>query len=133
MLGGNKAVASFSVDSIEEAEEFYGGTLGVAVDGESGALWLHLDGGCDVLIYPKPDHIPASFTILNFVVEDIDKAVDGLLERGVRFLRFDELGTDERGIVRGPEREIAWFVDPAGNNLSVVEFKKPLTADGGGS
>lgn len=131
MLGGNKAIASFSVDSIEEAEEFYGGTLGVRVEGDAGALWLHLDGGYDVLIYPKADHIPASFTVLNFVVEGIDAAVDALLERGVRFLRFDDLGTDERAIVRGAEREIAWFVDPAGNNLSVVEFKTPLTGNGG--
>lgn len=131
MLGDNKAMASFSVDSIEEAEEFYGGTLGLRVKGESGALLLHLTDGYDVLIYSKPDHIPASFTILNFVVEDIDEAVDGLLERGVRFLRYDDLGTDERGIVRGPEREIAWFVDPAGNNLSVVQFRTPLPADGG--
>lgn len=95
------------------------------VEADSGALWLHLAGGYDVLIYTKPDHIPASYTILNFVVEDIDSAVNGLLERGVRFLRYDELGTDERGIVRGPQREIAWFCDPAGNNLSVVQFKTP--------
>ncbi len=129
MLGDNKAMASFSVDNIVEAEEFYGETLGLKVKGESGALLLYLTGGYDVLIYSKPDHIPASFTVLNFVVEDIDEAVDGLLERGVRFLRYDELGTDERGIVRGPEREIAWFADPAGNNLAVVQFKTPLPLD----
>lgn len=131
MLGDNKAMASFSVDSIEEATEFYRGTLGLRVQGESGALLLHLADGYDVLIYSKPNHIPASFTVLNFVVEDIDEAVDGLVERGVRFLRYDDLGTDERGIARGPEREIAWFVDPAGNNLSVVQFKTPLPSDGG--
>ncbi len=96
MLGDNKAMASFSVDSIEEAEEFYGGTLGVRVEGDSGALWLHLTDGYDVLIYAKPDHIPASYTILNFVVEDIDEAVDRLRERGVRLLRYDMLGTDGR-------------------------------------
>jgi len=130
MLGDNKAMASFSVDSIEEAEEFYGGTLGVKVEGDSGALWLHLTDGYDVLIYAKPDHVPASYTILNFVVEDIDEAVDRLLERGVRLLRYETLGTDERGIVRGPEREIAWFVDPAGNNLSVAQFKTPFKQRG---
>ncbi len=131
MFGDNKAIASFSVDSIEDAEKFYGEVLGVSVEGDSGALWLHLSDGYDVLVYSKPNHLPASFTVLNFVVEDIDEAVDGLLERGVRFLRYDDLGTDERGVARGPERELAWFVDPAGNNLSVVQFKTPLVADGG--
>lgn len=131
MLGDNKAMASFSVDNVPQAEEFYGTTLGLSVEGESGVLWLHLTDGYDVLIYPKVDHIPASYTILNFVVDDIDEAVDGLVERGVKFLRYDDLGTDERGIVRGTEREIAWFVDRAGNNLSVVQFKIPLRADGG--
>lgn len=131
MLGDNKAAASFSVDDIAEAERFYGETLGVNVEADSGALWLHLAGDYVVLIYPKPDHIPASYTILNFVVEDVDNAVDGLRERGVRFLRYDAPGTDDRGIVRGPQREIAWFSDPAGNNLSVVQFKTPVPAFAG--
>ena len=84
---------------------------------------LHPVGGNGILVYPKPDHVPATFTLLNFVVSDIDKAVDTLSEAGVPFLRYDNLGTDPKGIVRGPDREIAWFIDPAGNNHSVVEFK----------
>jgi predicted enzyme related to lactoylglutathione lyase len=122
MLGDTRAMASFSVDDVTAAREFYGETLGLTVSEDSGALWLHLAGEYDMLIYPKPDHIPASYTILNFAVEDIDEAVDGLVARGVRFLRFDEFGADDKGIVRGPRREIAWFSDPAGNVLSVVHL-----------
>ncbi len=122
MLEESTVRTSFSVDDVDRAEEFYGGTLGLEVSGEAGVLWLHLAGGNDVLLYPKPDHVPATFTVLNFVVEDIDEAVDGLSARGVRFLRYDEYGADDKGIVRRPERDIAWFTDPAGNNHSVVRM-----------
>lgn len=120
---------SFSVDDVERAAEFYRDQLGVEaerleVDREDGGvLILHPVGGNDILVYPKPDHVPATFTVLNFVVADIDKAVDSLGEAGVRFLRYDNYGTDDKGVMRGPDREIAWFTDPAGNNHSVVEFK----------
>ena len=132
MLEAAKAMASFSVDDVPRAREFYADRLGVRVSDDSGALVLHLAGEYDMLIYPKPDHIPASYTILNFVVEDIDTAVDSLLTRGVRFLRYDEFGADDKGIVRGPDREIAWFSDPAGNILSVVHPIAP-SAEAGGS
>lgn len=123
MFENTKAVASFSVNDVGAAQKFYGETLGVRVSEDSGALWLHLAGEYDTLIYPKPDHIPATHTVLNFVVEDIDEAVRELRTRGVRFLRYDEFGADDQGIVRGPEREIAWFTDPAGNSVSVVQLK----------
>ncbi|HSJ85247.1 MAG TPA: VOC family protein [Acidimicrobiia bacterium] len=123
MFGDTKVLPSFSVDDVAAAQEFYGETLGMKVSEESGALWLHPMNGYDVLVYPKPDHIPASHTILNFVVEDIDEAVDGLVARGVRFLRFDGYGPDDKGIVRTPDRQIAWFSDPAGNVLSVAHLE----------
>jgi catechol 2,3-dioxygenase-like lactoylglutathione lyase family enzyme len=130
MFEYTKVVTSFSVDDVPKAQRFYGETLGLKVSNESGALLLHLSGGNDTLIYPKPDHIPASYTVLNFVVADIDSAVDRLVERGVRFLRYDEVRADEKGIVRGPDRDIAWFSDPAGNVHSVGQFKTPLPAQG---
>ena len=125
-----KVVTSFSVDDVPKAQRFYGETLGLKVSGESGALLLHLTGGNDTLIYRKPDHIPASYTLLNFVVAEIDRAVDQLAPRGVRFLRYDEFGADDKGIVRGPDRDIAWFSDPAGNIHSVVQSKAPLPVQG---
>jgi catechol 2,3-dioxygenase-like lactoylglutathione lyase family enzyme len=125
-----KVLTSFSVDDVPKAQKFYGETLGLTLSEESGALLLHLSGGNDTLIYPKPDHIPASYTVLNFVVTEIDSAVDRLVERGVRFLRYDEFGADDKGIVRGPDREIAWFSDPAGNVHSVGQFKTPLPIQG---
>jgi len=121
-----KVLTSFSVDDVPKAQTFYGETLGLTFSEDSGALLLHLSGGNDTLIYPKPDHIPASYTLLNFVVADIDRAVDQLIAGGVRFLRYDEFGADDKGIVRGPDREIAWFSDPAGNIHSVAQFKTPL-------
>lgn len=123
MFGNSKVVTSFSVDDVPKAQSFYAEKLGLETSGESGALFLHLSRGQDVLIYPKPDHIPASFTLLNFVVDDIDAVVDELSSRGVRFLRYDEYGADEKGIVRGPERDMAWFSDPAGNNHAVAHPK----------
>jgi len=121
-----KVLTSFSVDDVSKARRFYGETLDMKVSEESGALLLHLSGGNETLIYPKPDHIPASYTILNFVVAEIDRAVDQLVGRGVRFLRYDEFGADDKGIVRGPDRDIAWFSDPAGNIHSVGQLKTPL-------
>ena len=125
-----KVLTSFSVDDVPKARRFYGETLGLKVSEESGALLLHLSGGNDTLIYPKADHIPASYTLLNFVVADIGIAVDRLVARGVRFLRYDEFGADDKGIVRGPDRDIAWFADPAGNIHSVGQLKTRLPVQG---
>lgn len=125
MFGTTKAFSSFAADDIPAARKFYGETLGLKVSEESGLLWLHLAGDRDILVYPKPDHAPASFTVLNFPVDDIDRAVDELTERGVRFERYDGFEHDEKGIVRPRQGEdgppIAWFTDPAGNILSVLQ------------
>jgi catechol 2,3-dioxygenase-like lactoylglutathione lyase family enzyme len=123
MFKDAKAFSGFSVDDIAVAKEFYGGTLGVEVAENSGMLELHLGGGGRVLVYPKPNHEPATFTVLNFPVEDIEGAVDELTNRGVRFEHYDEgeMKTDERGIMRGQGPLIAWFQDPAGNIMSVIE------------
>lgn len=124
MFGGIKAFSGFSVDDLAAAEGFYGGTLEVDTEVVDGLLFLHLAGGNDVIVYPKADHRPASFTILNFPVEDIDEAVAELLARGVRFERYPQFAadTDDRGVVRGNGGPpIAWFKDPAGNVLSVLE------------
>lgn len=124
MLENSKAYSSFSVDQIEAAKEFYGRTLGLPVDdGEMGTLNLHISGNGDILIYPKGEgHTPATHTVLNFPVPDIEAAVDELAERGVRFERYEgDLKTDERGIFRGGGPLIAWFKDPAGNILSVLQ------------
>jgi len=123
MFENTKVLVSFSVDDVSKAQKFYSDTLGLRVTEEAGVLLLHLAGGNDILVYPKPDHIPASYTILNFVVADIDEAVDGLVARDVRFLRYDGYGADDKGIVRGEAREMAWFSDPAGNILAVGQFK----------
>ncbi len=122
MFGTTKAFSSFSVNDIVAAKTFYGEVLGLRVSEEHGMLTLHLAGGRDILVYPKPDHTPASFTILNFPVGDIDRAVDDLSERGVRFERYDGFEQDEKGIQRGDGGPaIAWFTDPAGNVLSVLQ------------
>ena len=122
MLGTAKAFSGFSVDDIAAAKDFYGDILGLDVGEENGMLVLHISGGGDVLVYPKPDHEPASFTILNFPVEDVEAAVDELTGRGVRFEQYEgQLQTDEKGIFRGEGPTIAWFTDPAGNVLSVLE------------
>ena len=123
MLAGSKAFSSFSVDDLAKAKEFYGGTLGLDVSEEQEmGLGLRLAGGTQVFIYPKQDHAPASFTVLNFPVDDVDAAVDELGQAGVRFERYDqnELKTDEKGVFRGEGPTIAWFKDPAGNTLSVL-------------
>jgi len=116
------AFSGFSVDDVPKAKEFYGKTLGLEVSEAHGLLTLHLAGGGRVVIYPKPNHVPATFTILNFPVSDVEKAVDALSGRGVRFEKYEgEIETDERGIHRGMGPKIAWFKDPAGNILSVLE------------
>ena len=121
MFGSTKAFSGFSVDDIPAAKAFYGDTLGIKVSEQNGMLTLHLAGDRDILVYPKPDHVPATYTILNFPVPDIDQAVDRLTERGVRFERYDRLTTDEKGIFRAGGPLIAWFTDPAGNVLSVIQ------------
>ncbi len=125
MLGKSKAFSGFAVPDIEKAKKFYGETLGLKVSEDHGLLTLHLAGGNNVLIYPKPNHVPATFTILNFPVDDVDLAVDELKKRGVRFEIYDlpDLKTDEKGIMRGKGPTIAWFKDPAGNILSVLEAR----------
>jgi catechol 2,3-dioxygenase-like lactoylglutathione lyase family enzyme len=120
MFANTEAFSGFSVDDVPKAREFYGETLGLRVSEEYGMLTLHIAGERDILVYPKPDHTPATFTILNFPVDDIEKAVDELSGRGVRFERYDS-ATDERGIFRGEGPLIAWFKDPAGNVLSVIQ------------
>lgn len=125
MFADTKAFSGFSVDDLGKAKEFYGETLGLRVseDKDMGMLSLHLAGDTTILVYQKDDHEPASFTILNFPVEDVDRAVDELTGRGVRFERYDGFDMDAKGIVRpkGNEPTIAWFKDPAGNVLSVLD------------
>jgi len=125
VLEKSKAFRGFSVKDIQRAKEFYSRTMGLEVSESHGLLNLHLAGGTIVLIYPKPKHVPASFTVLNFPVDSVDKAVDELTKRGVRFEIYNQpnLKTDERGIFRGGGPVIAWFKDPAGNILSVLEQK----------
>lgn len=126
MLEPTQTLTSFAVDDIQAAAVFYGETLGLEVTTAQGVLFLHHPDNHDTLVYPKPDHIPASYTVLNMVVDDVDDAVDELRDRGVRLLRYDDLGADEKGIVRHAERDIAWFADPAGNIHSVARLKTPL-------
>jgi catechol 2,3-dioxygenase-like lactoylglutathione lyase family enzyme len=123
MLKDSKAFSGFSVNDIPKAKKFYGETLGLEVSESNGLLTLRLAGGASVLIYPKPNHTPATFTILNFPVDSVDEAVDRLTKLGVRFEIYNqpELKTDERGIFRNGGPTIAWFKDPAGNILSVLE------------
>jgi catechol 2,3-dioxygenase-like lactoylglutathione lyase family enzyme len=125
MSFGDTAYSGFSVDDIPAAKAFYGQTLGLQVDEQNGMLRLTIASGAKVLVYPKPDHTPATYTILNFPVADIDAAVAQLAARGVTFQRFDGLDTDAKGIARGRSRnmgpDIAWFTDPAGNMLSVLQ------------
>jgi catechol 2,3-dioxygenase-like lactoylglutathione lyase family enzyme len=117
-----KAFSGFAVDDVAKAREFYGDTLGIRTSEENGLLTLHLAGDRPTLVYPKPDHTPADYTILNFPVADIDAAVDELTERGVRFERYEGFGQDERGIMRDQGPPIAWFRDPAGNVLAVLQL-----------
>jgi catechol 2,3-dioxygenase-like lactoylglutathione lyase family enzyme len=128
MLANAEAFSGFAVPDIAEARKFYGETLGIEVelvDEQNGLLTLKLAGGRDTLIYVKPDHQPANYTILNFRVADIDEAVDALNESGVELERYDGFEQDEKGIMRGRAAnrgpDVGWFTDPAGNILSVLQ------------
>jgi catechol 2,3-dioxygenase-like lactoylglutathione lyase family enzyme len=123
MLANSKAFSGFSVNDVSEARNFYEAILGLRVSEDNGMLTLHIAGGRDILVYPKDDHTPASFTILNFPVDNVESAVDELTRRGVRFERYPGMDADmdEKGIFRGGGPLIAWFTDPAGNVLAVIE------------
>src|SRR5437667_12681902 len=123
MLRDSKALSGFSAGDIPKVKKFYAETLGLDVTESHGLLTLQLAGGNNVLIYPEPNHTPAGFTVLNFPVNDVDQAVDELTKRGVRFEIYDlpDIKTDKKGIMRGKCPTIAWFKDPAGNILSVIE------------
>ncbi|HWB87895.1 MAG TPA: VOC family protein [Acidimicrobiia bacterium] len=123
MFANTQAFSGFAVPDLQEAERFYGDTLGIDVTrGEMGDLTLKLAGGRDTFIYEKPDFVPATYTILNFVVDDVDEAVVDLTDKGIQFEQYDEFDQDEKGVARGNEGPaIAWFKDPAGNILSVLE------------
>ena len=121
-----KSFSSFSVNDLEKAKEFYGQTLGLKVSEHEEGLELSLAGGIGIFLYPKPNHTPASFTVLNFPVKDIEEAVEELKTLGVKLEKYNqpELKTDERGIMKGPGMQIAWFKDPAGNILSIIENER---------
>jgi catechol 2,3-dioxygenase-like lactoylglutathione lyase family enzyme len=122
MLADTPAFSGFAVPDIPAAREFYEGVLGLHVSDEDEGLVLHLAGGRDTFVYPKPNFTPATYTILNFIVDDVDRAVDELAARGVQFERYDGFDQDEKGISRGDRGPyIAWFKDPAGNILSVLQ------------
>jgi catechol 2,3-dioxygenase-like lactoylglutathione lyase family enzyme len=124
VFADSKAYSGFAVDDLQKAREFYGQTLGLkleTLDEETGLVTLHLAGDRPTLIYGKPDHAPGNYTILNFPVDDVERAVDELAAREVEFERYDEFEQDERGINRGGGPLVAWFKDPAGNILSVLE------------
>jgi predicted enzyme related to lactoylglutathione lyase len=126
MFKNTKAFSGFSVNDMQKAKEFYNGTLGIEVsENDMGIMTLKIAGGTDIVVYPKPNHEPATFTILNFAIADIDKTVDELTKAGVKFEQYDfgEIKTDEKGIMRGNGYgpDIAWFKDPAGNILSVLK------------
>ena len=121
MFANTPAFSSFAVDDLDAARSFYGDTLGLSIsDGPMGVLSLDLPGDRSTLIYPKPDFTPATYTILNFPVDDVDAAVDELRSRGVEFERYDGFDQDDKGIARGQGPDIAWFRDPAGNILAVL-------------
>ena len=129
MLNNSKAFSSFSVDDINKAKKFYNEVLGVEVSGSpkmKELLNLHIAGTNKILIYSKPNHVPATFTVLNFPVDDVEKTVDKLNKRGVKFEVYNQenLKTDRKGILSGDGMKVAWFKDPAGNILSVLEERK---------
>ncbi|HLU89711.1 MAG TPA: VOC family protein [Cyclobacteriaceae bacterium] len=126
MLRHSKAFSGFSVDDLQKAEEFYGRVLGLTVRiNPMGILEMKLSGGNSVIVYPKPNHEPATYTVLNFPVPDLEKAVEALTARGLRFEQYvGALQTDELGIFRDGDMKIAWFKDPAGNILSILEEKQ---------
>jgi catechol 2,3-dioxygenase-like lactoylglutathione lyase family enzyme len=121
MFESTKAFSGFAVDDVPKAREFYGDTLGLKTSEEHGLLTLHLAGDRPTIVYPKSDHTPADYTILNFPVDDIEEAVDALAARGVSFETYDGFEQDDKGIFRGGGPYIAWFKDPAGNVLSVLQ------------
>ena len=124
MFANTHAFSSFAVDDIETARSFYGETLGLTVsDGPMGVLSLDLAGGRSTMVYPRPDFAPATYTVLNFPVDDVEATVDGLTERGVAFEHYEgtPTQTDAKGVFRGGGPLIAWFTDPSGNVLSVIE------------
>ncbi|MDB4902265.1 MAG: Glyoxalase-like domain protein [Mucilaginibacter sp.] len=123
MFGQTNAFCSFSVNDLQKAKEFYNQTLGIEIsEGMMGILTLHISGGGKIIIYPKPNHEPASFTVLNFPVSDVEKTVDKLTSLGITFEQYEgEIKTNEKGIASGNGPKIAWFKDPAGNILSVLE------------
>jgi predicted enzyme related to lactoylglutathione lyase len=124
MFANTKATNGFAVDDIEAAKQFYGETLGLGVtvlSEEFGITSIQMAGGRDTVVYAKPDFVPATYTILNFEVDDVDAAVDGLASKGVELERYEGFEQDEKGIARGPGPHIAWFKDPAGNILSVMQ------------
>lgn len=125
MLKNSKAFSSFSVADVQQAKEFYQGILGLEViDNPMGVIEVVVSGSSHILLYPKPNHVPATFTVLNFPVEDIDQAVDELIAKGVKFEMYNQesIKTDQKGISRGNGGpDIAWFRDPSGNILSVLE------------
>jgi catechol 2,3-dioxygenase-like lactoylglutathione lyase family enzyme len=121
MLADSRAFSGFAVPDVEQARRFYGEVLGLVVEEENGLLRLRIAGDRDIVVYPKPDHTPATYTILNFPVDDLEATVDALAQRGVVFERYQGFDQDERGILRGQGPPIAWFKDPAGNILSVIQ------------
>jgi len=124
MFTNTKATSGFAVDDVDAAKRFYGETLGLGttdLSEEFGVMSIQLAGGRDVLVYRKDDFTPATYTILNFEVDDVDAAVDELAAKGVTFERYDGFEQDEKGIARGPGPQVAWFKDPAGNILSVLQ------------
>jgi predicted enzyme related to lactoylglutathione lyase len=126
MFKNTKAFSGFSVNDMQKAKEFYNGKLGITIsENEMGIMTLKLSGGAAIIVYPKPNHVPATFTILNFAVADVEKTVDELIKLGIKFEHYDfgDIKTDEKGIMRGNGQgpDIAWFKDPAGNILSVLK------------
>jgi len=123
VLQNSNAFSGFAVKDIAAANAFYSDTLDLAVTEENGMLTLHITGGRPILVYPKDDHIPANYTILNFPVDDVEATVDELTSRGVVFEKYEgtPYATDAKGVYRGGGPLIAWFTDPSGNVMSVVE------------
>jgi catechol 2,3-dioxygenase-like lactoylglutathione lyase family enzyme len=121
MFEHSRAFSGFSVNDVPAAKTFYGETLGLQVSEDHGMLQLHLEGGHPIVVYPKPNHAPATFTVLNFPVQEVERAVDALVERGVRFEHYEGMNLGDKGIMRGQGPDIAWFKDPAGNILSVIQ------------
>jgi predicted enzyme related to lactoylglutathione lyase len=125
MLTTQRAFSGFSAKNLGAEKSFYAQTLGVPVSEEMGNLQLELPGGGQTIIYPKDDHEPATYTVLNFVVPDIDEAVDQLAAKGIRFERYPQFNQDAKGVMRDNGPGIAWFKDPAGNILSVIQSSEP--------